>query len=92
MAQHIPLVLPNDPDKDIWSYYELHWINPMVFADHLVAILPVPLVDKSLVINVYKFYNLPILYPALQKAFQYLIEGEYHTLSSDGDNATHSSE
>ena len=46
MAQHPWLPLPNDPNQDMWSYYELLWINPMVLDDDLVNILKVPLVDK----------------------------------------------
>ena len=38
MAQHPQLPLPNDPNKDIWSYHELHQINSIVFDDHLVIV------------------------------------------------------
>ena len=48
----------------------------------------VPLVDKSLVMNVYKVYNMHILHPVLQNTFQYYIEGENPALSLDDDNAT----
>ena len=53
----------------MWSYYELLWINPVVVNDHLVIILQAPLVEKSLIINVYKVYSLPVLLPVLQKTF-----------------------
>ena len=39
------------------------------FDDHLVVILQLPIVDKSLIMNIYKVYNLPILHPVLQKTF-----------------------
>ena len=88
MAQYTWLALLNDPNQDIWSYYELLWINPIVFDDFLVSILQVPLVDKSLIMNVYKGYNLLIFHPVLQKTCHYSLEGEYLALSSDGDYAT----
>ena len=59
----------NDPNQDIWSYCELLHINPIVFDDHLVITLQVLLVDKFLIMNVYKIYNLLILHPVLQKTF-----------------------
>ena len=31
MAQHSCLALPHDPNQDIWSYYKLLLINPIVF-------------------------------------------------------------
>ena len=42
------LALPNDPERDIRYYCKLLWISPILFEDHLVAILQVSLVDKSL--------------------------------------------
>ena len=71
MVQHPSLAIPNDSNKDIWSYYELLQLSPIVFNDHLVVTLQVPLADKSLVTNVYEAYNFAILHPVLQKAFQY---------------------
>ena len=70
MAQHLHLALPNDPNKGMWNFYELLQVSPIFFEDHLVIILPVPLVDKFLVLNVYKIYKFPILHHILQKAFQ----------------------
>ena len=43
------------------------------------------LVEKALVMNVYKAYN---LHPILQKAFQYPLEEEFFGLFSDGEYAT----
>ena len=86
MAQHPQSALPSDPNQYIWRYYELFQINPIVFDDHLF--IQVPLVDKSLIMNVYKVYNLPILHPTLQKTFCYSVAGQYVALSSDSDYVT----
>ena len=69
MAQHRQLTQPNDPNQDIWSYHELLQINPIVFGDHLVVILQVPLVHISLRMNVYEVYNVLILHPVYRKLF-----------------------
>ena len=53
MVKHLQLALPNNPNQDSWSYYELFWINTTAFEDHLVIILKVSLADKSFIMNVY---------------------------------------
>ena len=60
------LALPVDPDHDIWSYYILLEISPLVLDNLLVMI---PLIDKSLSLAVYKAYSLPIIHPKLKVAF-----------------------
>ena len=54
--------------------------------------MQVLLVDKSLIMNVYKAYNLLILHLALENTFYYPVEGEYLALSSDDDYASIPSE
>ena len=54
MIQHPHLALPNYAEKDVWKYYALLWIHPIVFDDLLLVILQMPLVDKSFMMNVYR--------------------------------------
>ena len=49
-----------------------------------MLILTVPLVDKSLQMNLYKVYNLPILHPTLHVHAQYELEGTYLTTLMEG--------
>ena len=77
MAQCPQLALLNYSNQDIWSYYELLQINPVVSEDHLVIILQAHLVDMSLIMNMYKDYNLPIPHPTFQNTFHYSVEGDY---------------
>ena len=42
----------------------------------------------SLIMNVYKVYNLPILHPTWQKTLHHSSDDEYLALSSDGGSAT----
>ena len=53
MAKHPQLALSNNPGEDISSYYEVLQINPMVFDNHFIIILQVPLVNESLIMNIY---------------------------------------
>ena len=48
----------------------------------LIIILLIPLVDKSLQIDLYKVYNLPVLHPELKVQFSYILEGEYLAIST----------
>ena len=67
MAQDPQLPLPNDPNQDIWGYYELLRINPMVFDGCLVIILQLTSVNTSLITNGYKVYNLQFCIPICRK-------------------------
>ena len=42
------LKLCEDPETNIWSYYGTVKLTPIVLQDHLMLILIVPLVDRSL--------------------------------------------
>ena len=48
----------------------------------LIVILSIPLVDKSLQMDLYKVYNLPVLHPELKVQFSYILEGEYLAIST----------
>ena len=55
MRQNPRLALPYDPDQDIWSYYNIMRVSPIIMDDFLLLILTVPLVDQSLQMDLYKF-------------------------------------
>ena len=74
--------------KYIQNCYELLQIIPAVFKDDLAVILQVPLVDKSLLMNIYKMHNSSILHPILQMIFQYSLEVEYLAVTTYGDYIT----
>ena len=42
------LKLPDDPVKNIWSYYGTTKLTPIVLENYLMLILTVPLIDTSL--------------------------------------------
>ena len=73
------LKLPDDPVKNIWSYYGTTKLTPIVLEDYLMLILTVPLIDTSSQMNLYKVHNLPTVYPEHQIQPHYELEGKYFT-------------
>ena len=78
------LTLCEDPETNIWSYYGTVKLTPMVLQDYLMLILTVPLVDKSLHMNLYKVHNLPMMHPTLHVHAQYELEGPHLATKMDG--------
>ena len=81
MKRNPRLQLPEDPNVNIWNYYPIMKITPIVMDDFLLIILTIPLTDQSLEMNLYKVYNLPALHPKLKVEFTYELEGEYLAIS-----------
>ena len=78
------LKLCEDPETNIWSYYRMVKLTPIVLDDYLMLILTVPLVDQSLNMNLYKVHNLPKLHPTLNVHVQYKLEGPYLATMMEG--------
>ena len=78
------LELPYNIDTDIYKYYTVMKITPVVVGDVMAMLLTIPLIDKSLKMNVYKVHNLPALDPELKVASEYVLEGEYLAIDEHG--------
>ena len=83
MKRNPRLQLPEDPNINIWNYYPIMKITPIVMDDFLLIILTIPLTDQSLEMNLYKTYNLPALHPELKVEFTYELEGEYLAITKN---------
>ena len=81
MNRNPRLKLPEDPNLNIWNYYTIMKITPIVMDDFLLMLLTIPLTDQSLEMDLYKIYNLPTLHPKLKIEFTYQMEGEYLAIS-----------
>ena len=81
MNRNPRLKLPEDPNLNIWNYYMIMKITPVVLDDFLLILLTIPLTDQSLEMNLYKIYNLPTLHPKLKIELTYQMEGEYLAIS-----------
>ena len=74
MNRNPRLKLSEDPNLNIWNYYTIMKITPIVMDDFLLILLTIPLTDQSLEMDLYKIYNLPTLHPKLKIEFTYQIE------------------
>ena len=79
MKRNPRLRLLEDPNTNIWNYYTIMKITPVVMNNFLLIILTIPLTDQEM--DLYKVYNLPALHPKLKIEFTFQIEGEYLAVS-----------
>ena len=83
MKRNPRLQLPEDPNVNIWNYYPIMRITPIVMDEFLLIILTIPLTDQCLEMNLYKVYNLPAFHPELKVEFTYELEGEYLAITKN---------
>ena len=83
MKRNPRLTLPGDPNINIWNYYSIMKVTPIIMENFLLVILTIPLADQSLVMNLYKVHNMPTLHPGLHVQFEYQLEGEYLAITRD---------
>ena len=60
------LSLSEDSSQNIWTYYNIIKVTPIVMDDYLMVIITIPLIDSSLNVNLYKVHNLPMLHRQYQ--------------------------
>ena len=84
MRQNPRLELPYDPQTEIFKFYEVMKITPVVVEDVLSMLLTIPLIDKSLQMNVYRVHNLPALQTKLGVAAEYILEGDFLAVDQHG--------
>ena len=77
-----------DPYENIWAYYNIIKVTPIILEDRLMVIMTIPLIDNSLDMNLYKVHNLPMLHPRLGIQAEYKLEGEYLAILVHGMYAT----
>ena len=58
-------------------------VTPIIMKNFLLVILTIPLADQSLVMNLYKVHNMPVLHPELHVQSEYQLEGEYLSITKD---------
>ena len=68
MRSNPRLRLPYDPRAGgIWKYYSVIKITPIVMDKMLVILMTIPVLDKSLELNIYQVHNLPAIPPPGKK-------------------------
>ena len=81
MRSNPRLKLPYDPQtQEIWKYYEVMKVTPIILDKMLVILLTIPVLDKSLELNIYRVHNLPSIPPGQEVAATYQLEGDYFAI------------
>ena len=70
--------------RDIWKFYDVLKVTPVVLDRLLVILLTIPLTDQSLEMNLYRVHNLPLTAPDLHMTAIYSLEGEYLAIGKKG--------
>ena len=78
------LKLPYQINQDIWKFYDVLKVTPVVLDRLLVILLTIPLTDQSLEMNLYRVHNLPLTVPDLHMTATYELEGEYLAIGKKG--------
>ena len=85
MRSNPRLKLPYDPQgPEIWKYYEIMKVTPIILDKMLVILLTIPVLDKSLELNIYRVHNLPSIPPGQEVAATYQLEGDYFAIGKHG--------
>ena len=85
MCSNPRLKLPYDPRAGgIWKYYSVIKITPIVMDKMLVILMTIPVLDKSLELNIYQVHNLPAIPPGQEVAALYQLESRYFAIGKHG--------
>ena len=79
------LRLPYDPRAGgIWKYYSVIKVTPRVMDKMLVILMTIPVLDKTLELNIYQVHNLPAIPPGQEVAALYQLESKYFAIGKHG--------
>ena len=85
MRSNPRLKLPYDPRAGgIWKYYSVIKITPIVMDKMLVILMTIPVLDKSLELNIYQVHNLPAIPPGQEVEALYQLESRYFAIGKHG--------
>ena len=79
------LRLPYDPRaREIWKYYSVIKVTPIVMDRMLVILMTIPVLDKRLELNIYQVHSLPAIPPAQEIESLYQLESRYFAIGKHG--------
>ena len=79
------LKLPYDPrTRQVWKYYSVIKIVPIVMDKMLVILMTIPVLDKTLELNIYQVHNLPAIPPGQEIEALYQLENKYFAIGKHG--------
>ena len=83
------LQLPYDPRaRQIWKYYSVIKVVPIVMDKLLVILLTIPVLDKTLKLNIYQVHNLPAILPGQKVEALYQLGSKYFAIGKHGTYVT----
>ena len=83
------LRLPYDPRAgEIWKYYSVIKVIPIVIDKMLVILMTIPVLDKTLELNIYQVHNLPAIPPGQEVESLYQLENKYFAIGRHGHYVT----
>ena len=81
MRSNPRLRLPYDSRAgEIWKYYSVIKIIPIVMDKMLVVLMTIPVLDKLVELNIYQVHNLPAIPPRQEVAALYQLENRYFAI------------
>ena len=79
------LKLPYDPRAgEIWKYYGVIKVTPIVMDKMLVILMTILVLDKTLELNIYQVHNLPAIPPEQEIESLYQLENKYFAIGRHG--------
>ena len=79
------LRLPYEPRKgEIWKYYSVIRVIPIVVDKMLVILMTIPVLDKTLELIIYQVHNLPAIPPGQEVEAVYQLESKYFAIGKHG--------
>ena len=79
------LRLPYDPRAgEVWKYYGVIKVTPIVMDKMLVILMTIPVLDKTLELNIYQVHNLPAIPPGQEIESLYQLEDKYFVIGRHG--------
>ena len=68
----------------IWKYYSVIKVTPIVMDKMLVILMTIPVLDKTLELNIYQVHNLPAIPPGQEVESLYQLENKYFAIGRHG--------
>ena len=72
----------------IWKYYSVIKVIPIVIDKMLVILMTIPVLDKTLELNIYQVHNLPAIPPGQEVESLYQLENKYFAIGRHGQYVT----
>ena len=85
MRANARLRLPYDPRAGgIWKYYSVIKVIPIVIDKMLVILMTIPVLDKTLELNIYQVHNLPAIPLGQEVESLYQLDNKYFAIGRHG--------